>query len=140
MMAIPRTRVVRLSSLYDTDPEGDLSEPVYLNAVACLDTELEADRLLWNLQLIESRLGREKGRRRGPRTIDLDLLFYDGLVIRGEGIEVPHPRMAERAFVLVPMAEIDPGWLDPRTGLRMDELLRERPHLERVRWAGRFML
>ena len=136
--ALPDTEVVRLSSLYDTDPVGDPSVSAYLNAVACLETGLPAGQLLWNLLRIESRLGRGQGKRSGPRTIDLDLLFYDRMVIAEEGLEVPHPRIAERLFVLVPMAEIEPGWLDPRTGLRMDELLRGRSHLERVRWAGRF--
>jgi 2-amino-4-hydroxy-6-hydroxymethyldihydropteridine diphosphokinase len=121
---LPDTRLVAVSSFYDSDPVGDPSEPAYLNAVAELMTELSPERLLWNLQLIETRLGRPRSARRGPRTIDLDLLFYDRLVLRQPGLEVPHPRYTERAFVLVPLAELAPAWTDPRTELRMDELLR----------------
>ncbi len=121
---LPETRVLAVSSFYDTEPVGDPTEPDYLNAVAEMETRLSPERLLWNLQLIESRLGRPRTGRSGPRTIDLDLLFYDRLVLEQPGLELPHPRYAERAFVLVPMAELAPAWTDPRTDLRMDELLR----------------
>ena len=135
---LPGTEVVRVSSFYRTDPVGDTEQPEYLNAVAELRTELPPPGLLWNLQRIESRLGRGKRNRSGPRPVDLDLLFYDGLVLSIPGLDLPHPRFAERSFVLVPMVELDPGWLDPRSGLRMDELLRERPGRGRVRWSRRF--
>ena len=105
-----------------------------LRSEAELATELAPERLLWNLQLIETRLGRPRTARRGPRTIDLDLLFYHHEVRRTPALELPHPRYAERAFVLVPLVELAPAWTDPRTGLRMDELLR-RGHRGSVRLA-----
>ncbi len=135
---IPATELTQVSSFYDSDPLGDPGQPAYLNAVAVVETGLAADRLLWNLQLIERRLGRPAVRRQAPRTIDLDLLFFGQEVIRAAGLEVPHPRYAERPFVLVPMTEIAPTWTDPRTGLRMDQLLRERKGPATVRWAGRY--
>ena len=94
LRGLPGTTVRAVSSVYDTDPVGDPTDPDYLNAVAELETELSPERLLWNLQLIESRLGRPRHGRYGPRTIDLDLLFYDRLVLDRPGLEVPHPRYA----------------------------------------------
>jgi 2-amino-4-hydroxy-6-hydroxymethyldihydropteridine diphosphokinase len=135
---MPETRVVRCSSTYDTDPVGDAAAPSYLNAVVELATALPAERLLWHLRLIEARLGRPSRGRKGPRTIDLDLLFYGSSVVEAPGLWLPHPRYTERAFVLVPMVELEPGWTDPRTGLRMDEILRSRRGQDGVRWAGRF--
>jgi 2-amino-4-hydroxy-6-hydroxymethyldihydropteridine diphosphokinase len=138
MEGIPETEVERVSSFYDSDPQGDPAQPAYLNAVTVLETELPADRLLWNLQLIESRLGRPRARRSAPRTIDLDLLFYGDEVIERPGLTVPHPRYAERPFVLVPLVELEPGLVDPRTEIRVDRLLRDRRHVASVRWVGRF--
>ena len=135
---VPETRVVRCSSTYDTDPVGDAALPSYLNAVVELATGLSAPRLLWHLRLIESRLGRPARGRSGERTIDLDLLFHGSAIVDEPGLLLPHPRYAERAFVLVPMVELEPGWTDPRTGLRMDELLNSRRGQDGVRWAGRF--
>jgi 2-amino-4-hydroxy-6-hydroxymethyldihydropteridine diphosphokinase len=138
MEGIPETEVERVSSFYDSDPQGDPAQPAYLNAVAGLQTGLSPDRLLWNLQLIEFRLGRPRARRNGPRTIDLDLLFYGDEVIDRTGLTVPHPRYPERPFVLVPLVELEPGLVDPRTGMRVDRLLRDRRNVASVRWVGRF--
>ncbi len=136
MASIPETKLVRVSSTYDSEPIGDPGEPRYLNAVAELATALSAQRLLWNLQLIESRLGRPRARRSGPRTIDLDILFFGGETIREPDLEVPHPRLLERDFVLVPLGELDPMWVDPRTGQRICDLLRRRRATSPVRWRG----
>jgi len=103
-----------------------------------VETGLPSDRLLWNLQLIESRLGRPRARRNGPRTIDLDLLFYGDDVVERPGLTLPHPRYAERPFVLVPLVEVAPALVDPRTGIRVDRLLRDRRNVASVRWVGRF--
>ncbi len=138
MEGIPETEVERVSSFYDSDPQGDPAQPAYLNAVAGVETDLPPDRLLWNLQLIEFRLGRPRARRNGPRTLDLDLLFYGDEVIDRTGLTVPHPRYAERPFVLVPLVELEPGLVDPRTGIRVDRLLRDRRNVASVRWVGRF--
>jgi len=138
MEGIPETEVERVSSFYDSDPQGDTAQPAYLNAVAVVETGLPSDRLLWNLQLIESRLGRPRARRNGPRTIDLDLLFYGDDVVERPGLTLPHPRYAERPFVLVPLVEVAPALVDPRTGIRVDRLLRDRRNVASVRWVGRF--
>jgi 2-amino-4-hydroxy-6-hydroxymethyldihydropteridine diphosphokinase len=113
---LPGTRLVRASSLYDTEPVGDVEQPNFLNAVAELDTELTARQLLWNLLLVEKRLGRVRTRRWGPRTIDLDLLLYGHQVIEEADLQVPHPELTRRSFVLVPLVELDPLIVHPVTG------------------------
>jgi 2-amino-4-hydroxy-6-hydroxymethyldihydropteridine diphosphokinase len=114
--ALPDTELLRASSLYDTEPVGDTAQPNFLNAVAQVDTELDARQLLWNLLLVEKRLGRERTRKWGPRTIDLDLLLFGDEVLDEEGLQVPHPEMIRRAFVLVPLVELEPGLVHPGTG------------------------
>lgn len=116
LAALPQTELLRASSLYDTEPVGDVEQPNFLNAVAHLDTNLSARQLLWNLLLIEKRLGRERARRWGPRIIDLDLLLYGNELIEEADLRVPHPEMTRRAFVLVPLVELDPTLVHPVTG------------------------
>jgi len=113
---LPGTRLVKASSLYDTEPVGEVDQPNFLNAVAQLDTELTARQLLWNLLLIEKRLGRVRTQRWGPRTIDLDLLLYGSLVLDEPELTVPHPELTARSFVLVPLVELDPVLVHPVTG------------------------
>jgi 2-amino-4-hydroxy-6-hydroxymethyldihydropteridine diphosphokinase len=113
---LPESRLVRASSLYDTEPVGEVDQPNFLNAVAQLDTELSARQLLWNLLLIEKRLGRTRARRWGPRTIDLDLLLYGNLIVEEPDLVVPHPELTRRSFVLVPLVELDPLLVHPGTG------------------------
>ncbi len=110
------TRLVRASSLYDTEPVGDVDQPNFLNAVAQLDTELTPRQLLWNLLLIERRLGRVRTRHWGPRVIDLDLLLYGSEVVDEPDLKVPHPELIRRSFVLVPLVELDPLIVHPVTG------------------------
>ena len=110
------TRLVRASSLYDTEPMGEVDQPNFLNAVAQIDTELTARQLLWNLLLIEKRLGRVRTQRWGPRTIDLDLLLYGNLVVEEPDLKVPHPELTRRSFVLVPLVELDPLLVHPVSG------------------------
>jgi 2-amino-4-hydroxy-6-hydroxymethyldihydropteridine diphosphokinase len=105
---IPQTSLVRSSSLYRTAPV-DSSGPDYVNAVAEVQTRLSALALLDELQRIELEAGRERPYRNAPRTLDLDLLLFGSECIESERLTVPHPRMNERAFVLVPLAEIAPG-------------------------------
>jgi 2-amino-4-hydroxy-6-hydroxymethyldihydropteridine diphosphokinase len=119
LAALPQTELLRASSLYDTEPVGDVDQPNFLNAVAQLDTDLPPRQLLWNLLLIEKRLGRERTRPWGPRTIDLDLLLYGDDVIEEDDLRVPHPEMIRRAFVLVPLVELDPILVHPGTGETM---------------------
>lgn len=104
---LPHTQLVRASSLYRSAPV-DSSGPDYINAVAEIRTDLSPDELLAQLQRLEQAAGRERPWRNAPRTLDLDLLLYDELRLDSATLTVPHPRMAERAFVLVPLAEIAP--------------------------------
>ena len=119
------TRVVRVSSLYDTEPVGVEEQPHFLNAVAQLETQLTPHQLLWNLMLIERRLGRVRTQRWGPRTLDLDLLLYEDLVLDDDDLVVPHPELPKRSFVLVPLVELDPMLVHPATGETMLALLQK---------------
>jgi 2-amino-4-hydroxy-6-hydroxymethyldihydropteridine diphosphokinase len=120
---LPQTTLVRASSLYDTEPTGDVDQPNFLNAVAQLDTELTARQLLWNLLLIEKRLGRVRTQKWGPRTIDLDLLLFGSQVVEESDLQVPHPELTRRSFVLVPLVELDPLLVHPITGETLLDLL-----------------
>ena len=113
---LPSTTLVRASSLYDTEPVGDPDQPGFLNAVAELETDLTARQLLWNLRLIERRLGRVHTRHWGPRVIDLDLLLHGNEVLDQPDLTVPHPELIRRSFVLVPLVELDPLVVHPVTG------------------------
>ena len=109
--------VSRLSTIRETEPWGYADQPLFLNAVAELDTELTPRELLDRLLEVERELGRTReGPRYGPRTIDLDLLLYGGEVVEEPGLTVPHPRLHERAFVLEPLFELDPGLFVPGKG------------------------
>ena len=100
-------RLLRSSRVYETDPVGGPPQPDYLNAVIEVATDLEPSSLLRICLEVEVELGRERNERWGPRTIDIDLLTYGDRTISEPGLEVPHPRMHERAFVLVPLLELD---------------------------------
>jgi 2-amino-4-hydroxy-6-hydroxymethyldihydropteridine diphosphokinase len=111
-------RVVRVSTLRETDPVGYVDQPQFLNGVVELETELPARDLLTRLLAIERELGRtrEDGPPLGPRTIDLDLLLYGEDTIAEAGLQVPHPRLHERRFVLEPLAEVAPDIVIPGQG------------------------
>ncbi len=112
LAALPRTRLLKRSSLYRTEPQGYRNQPDFVNAVAALDTELAPAELLRALHALETRAGRRRSFRNAPRTLDLDLLLYGGERVDEPGLTVPHPRMHERAFVLVPLLEIEPdAWI-----------------------------
>lgn len=109
LTSLPGSTLIAVSSVYASLPLGPSDQPDYLNAVAALDTSLEPLQLLDHLQQIELQQGRQrKTERWGPRTLDLDILLYGDASIHSTHLQVPHPRMAERAFVLVPLAEIAP--------------------------------
>lgn len=114
--ALPGTAEVRRSSLYQTDPVGLLDQPAFTNAVAALKTALDPDLLLWKLREIEAMHGRSRSVPNGPRTLDLDLLLYDDLTFNSPALTLPHPRMQDRAFVLVPLAELSPHLVIPGVG------------------------
>ncbi len=117
--------VVARSSLYRTAALGP-PQPDYLNAVVLLEASRPPSELLGVCQALESEAGRDRRRepRWGPRPLDLDLLLADGLVRRGPRLELPHPRLAERAFALVPAAEVAPEWRHPLVGATVSELAR----------------
>jgi 2-amino-4-hydroxy-6-hydroxymethyldihydropteridine diphosphokinase len=108
-------QVTRRSSLYSTEPMGFADQPRFVNAVVALETELEPRRLLDELLKIEQEFGRDRlaGLANRPRTLDLDILLFDDLRIRVPGLEIPHPRLAERLFALLPLAEIAPSLVPP---------------------------
>jgi 2-amino-4-hydroxy-6-hydroxymethyldihydropteridine diphosphokinase len=109
--------VEAVSEVRETDPVGFLDQPRFLNAVARLGTELAPHELLERLLAVERGLGRTRqGPRFGPRTIDLDLLLYGDEVVAEPGLEIPHPRLHERRFVLEPLAELDPALVVPGHG------------------------
>ena len=116
---LPGTHVVGASSLYQTAPVGPVAQGPYLNAVLALETDLRPRALLEQMLAIEASQGRRRDarvERFGPRTLDLDLLLYGNECIDESGLEVPHPRLHERAFVLEPLCEVDPELTHPQLG------------------------
>ncbi len=122
----PLVANLQLSELIETEPEGEGlgDQPFYLNAVATGETSLDARQLLEALLGIERAYGRERPFRGAPRTLDLDLILLGNDIVHEPGLDVPHPRFRERFFVLGPLAGLAPDLVDPVTGLRVAELLR----------------
>jgi 2-amino-4-hydroxy-6-hydroxymethyldihydropteridine diphosphokinase len=119
--------VERVSSVYDTAPMLITDQPRFHNIVAQVATDLAPLSLLHAVKQIERQLGRQQGPRYGPRVIDIDLLFYDDLTLNAPGLTLPHPRLAERRFVLAPLAEIAPTLAHPGLGMNITELLARLP-------------
>jgi 2-amino-4-hydroxy-6-hydroxymethyldihydropteridine diphosphokinase len=113
---LPDSRLLRASSLYRTAPVGVAGQPDFINAVALVETTLAPHELLAALFAIEAEFGRRRDYRNAPRTLDLDLLLYDELVLDGTELQLPHPRMHLRAFVLAPLLEIAPACVIPGRG------------------------
>ena len=122
LAALPATCVTSESSLYRSAPFGYADQPDFVNAVAAIETGLAPHALLDALLAIERERGRVRAFRNAPRTLDLDLLLYGDLVLRDESLTLPHPRMHERAFVLVPLAEIAPRQAIPGRGTALELL------------------
>jgi len=125
---LPKTRVVKESSVYESEPHGEGTQ-WYVNGVAELDTELTADQLLRRLKAIEQAMGRNKkrqksrGKKWAPRTIDLDILFFDHQIVQTRGLSIPHPELHNRRFVLLPLSELAPNLVHPRLGVSVSGLL-----------------
>ena len=125
---LPHSQVIAVSLLYETEPVNDGSSPGdcwFLNGVVQLETDITPKSLLSMLREIERSLGRDEDNRSGPRTMDLDILFYGQRVIDEPGLVVPHPRLHQRRFVLMPLSELDPLWVHPTRHRTISRLLAE---------------
>jgi 2-amino-4-hydroxy-6-hydroxymethyldihydropteridine diphosphokinase len=135
LAATPGVKVAAVSSLYETSPVGPTAQPDFVNLVAKLDTNLPPYALLNTCLRIETELGRERRERWGPRTVDLDVLWCEGVSQADEKLTLPHPRMHERAFVLVPLAELAPQLkIDGRPVAELVKALGD--HADKVRKKG----
>jgi len=121
------TRVAAVSSVYECEPVGKTDQPWFLNAVVEVDTALEPHDLLRELLRIERLCGRERLERWGPRTLDLDILVFADRVASEAGLVIPHPRLTERAFALLPLSEIAPDVVVPGRGVTVSRLLEGLP-------------
>ena len=117
------TRVLRRSSLYETEPQDLKSQPWFLNAVAEIETNLFPMQLLNRIHKIERSLGRKQTVSKGPRPIDIDILLFGSAIMNTAELQIPHPRLSERRFVLQPLLELAPALRHPVTGRPMHELL-----------------
>jgi len=121
---LPGTRVIRASSLYESEPLGN-AKTWFVNSVIELETDLTPEALLKKLKGIEEAMGRKrvKGKRWGSRIIDLDILFYDNEIVEKRNLKIPHPRLPQRRFVLVPLSELAPQLIHPGLNQSVSELL-----------------
>ena len=132
-LAAPHLQPMACSSWYESAPVPMSDQPWFVNAAALIATDREPDVLLAWMFDVEARFGRVRGERNAARTLDLDLLDYDGLIIETPTLVLPHPRLHERRFVLEPLCEIAPHWRHPRLGLTAAELLAGLPAGQQVR-------
>ncbi|NIP30714.1 MAG: 2-amino-4-hydroxy-6-hydroxymethyldihydropteridine diphosphokinase [Candidatus Dadabacteria bacterium] len=133
------SNIVKLSSLYESEPVGVENQPKFINAVIKINTMLSPFNLLDSLKLIEKKIGRKKTVRWGPRVIDLDILFYDDLILNDEKLVIPHPRLHERIFVLKPLVEIESGFEHPTINLTVDELVSDLNYSNNLVKIGEFL-
>ena len=132
LAATPSIRIVARSSIYESEPAGVVDQPWFLNQVLLIETTLDPHALLDVLLNVEASLGRTRTVRWGPRTVDIDLLLYDGQTIATDRLTVPHPELSRRRFILEPLAEIDPDLRLP-DGRRVRDLLSLRGEGQAVR-------
>ncbi len=126
-------RIESVSSIYETDPVGVTDQPLFLNLALKLKTSLSPQALLSKLQEVETKLDRKRVQKWGPRTIDLDILLYNSVSIQTDELTIPHPRMLERAFVLIPLCEIAPDDCYPEKSISLHQVLCEQRDKEGVR-------
>ena len=116
-------RLLRVSSLYETEPMGFSDQPWFLNQVAEFETELQPPQALHLIQAVEKNLGRKREIVNGPRTIDIDILLFGDVIMKTAELTIPHPRYRERRFVLEPLLELNPTLADPETGQTVAAML-----------------
>lgn len=121
----PQMTVKKKSSVYETPPWGFEDQAAFLNQVVMAETYLEPEALLGHLKRLEAALGRVPGFENGPRLIDIDILFFDDVIIDTASVAIPHPRLHKRAFVLVPLAEVAPELIHPVLRKSINELLED---------------
>jgi 2-amino-4-hydroxy-6-hydroxymethyldihydropteridine diphosphokinase len=132
-----RLKLGKVSSVYDTDPVGNIDQPRFLNMVCQVYTRLEPPALLALAKGIESKMGRAPGKSNAPRPIDIDILLYDEQVVDTPELVIPHPKMTERAFVLVPLAEITSDAVHPVSKKTIKELLKDIKEVQGVlKWES----
>lgn len=131
-----KSDVEKLSSVYETEPVGFENQPFFLNCAVEISTELNPQELLNELKTIENKMGRINTFRNSPRTIDLDILFYGEQVTETDDLTIPHPRLQERAFVLVPLNEIAPNFIHPVLHKTINQLVSELVKIKEVKKWG----
>ena len=133
----PQMDVKKKSPVYETPPWGYADQPAFLNQVVMVETYLEPEDLLGHLKRLETVLGREPSFQNGPRLIDLDILFYDDLIVDSPPLVIPHPRLHQRAFVLVPLNDIAPDLVHPLYAKSISEMLLDIDRLNIVEYKGK---
>jgi len=130
-------KILKRSPLYETEPVGIKAQPMFINMCLEAGTPLDPEALLNVIKQVETKIGREKGEKWGPRIIDIDILFYNNIIIHGENLTIPHPEIINRKFVLDPMNEIAPGFVHPEYNLTIKELLEKKDFIEKTRKLGK---
>lgn len=133
----PQMDVKKKSPVYETPPWGHTDQPAFLNQVVMVETYMQAENLLSHLKRLETVLGREPTFENGPRVIDIDILFYDELILDSPPLVIPHPRLHQRGFVLVPLNDIAPELVHPVLGKSVGELLLDVERLNIVEYKGK---
>lgn len=133
----PQMDVKKKSPVYETPPWGYADQSAFLNQVVMVETYLEPEDLLGHLKRLETVLGREPSFQNGPRLIDLDILFYDDIIVDSPPLVIPHPRLHQRAFVLVPLNDIAPDLVHPLFAKSISEMLLDIDRLNIVEYKGK---